>query len=183
VSTGTNEVDEIRRQMAAIRRELHEDVRGVVATAEAVTDWRRYLTKAPWLTLGATFAVGYLIVPKRRKLEAKLSQVATRDDVAELREAVEAAKRSLREAVKGQAEPPKRARSLLGAAAGLLVPVALRAAQGYAVNYLEQWIAHQQDLQRDAGPPPTPSAAPRNAGATRGPGPGPGPRPRHGGLS
>ena len=52
----SNEVDEIRRQMAQIRRELHEDVQGVVAGAEAVADWRRYIRLYPWAAVGA--AVG-----------------------------------------------------------------------------------------------------------------------------
>ena len=36
MATATNEIEEIRRQMAQIRRELHEDVQEVVAGAEAV---------------------------------------------------------------------------------------------------------------------------------------------------
>jgi hypothetical protein len=33
---------------------------------------------------------------------------------------------------------------LIGAAFGMLAPIAVRAAQGYALKYIENWIAQQQ---------------------------------------
>ncbi|MHC5544836.1 hypothetical protein ACYOEI_41915, partial [Singulisphaera rosea] len=68
MATVTNDADEILRQMALIRRDLHEDVRGVVASAEAVTDWHRHIRNHPWLALGAATAVGYFVVPRRHKV-------------------------------------------------------------------------------------------------------------------
>jgi hypothetical protein len=168
VSTVPNEVDQIRRQMAEIRRELHEDVREVVATAEAVTDWRSYLSKYPWLALGGAFAVGYLVVPRRHK------PVATRADLSEVREAVESARQTVVDVAKGKGEGESRRRkTLVGAALGMLTPLALRAAQGYALKYLEHWIAAQQMAAAHAGPPPAPPGGPRP-----GPGPGRAPGPR-----
>ena len=67
MATASNDIDSIRQQMAQIRHELHQDVRGVVVNAEAVTDWRRYYRMSPWASLAAAFAVGYLVVPKRRR--------------------------------------------------------------------------------------------------------------------
>jgi len=152
VVAATNEVDEIRRRMAQIRRDLHQDVKGVVESAEAVTDWRRYIRMYPWAALGVAVAAGYLVVPKRRVP----SDLATQADVARVREVVKEAKTEKKTARKG----------LIGAAFGFIVPIALRAAQGYAVQYLENFIQQQQAA---AGPPPTgPHDAPGGAGRPRG---------------
>jgi hypothetical protein len=139
VATATNDVDEIRRKMAQIRRELHEDVRDVVASAEAVTDWRRYIRMYPWAALGLAAVAGFLIVPKRHRTIPP--DIATHADVAQVREVVEEVKAK-----------KKSRKGLIGAALGFAVPIALRAAQGYAVQYLESWILQQQMA---AGPPPS----------------------------
>jgi len=153
VATATNDVDQIRRRMAEIRRELHEDVREVVASAEAVTDWRRYIRMYPWAALGVAVAVGYLIVPRRHRTLPQ--DLATHADVARVREVVKEAK------VKDKAR-----KGLIGAAFGFLIPIAMRAAQGYAVQYLEHWILQQQMA---AGPPPTDEpGAPGGTGRPRG---------------
>ena len=159
MATATNEVHEILRQMARIRRELHEDVREVVASAEAVTDWRRYIRMYPWASLGATFAVGYLIVPKRRRTIPH--GIATRADLDRVREAVE----------ESREQPKAKSRKgLLGSIFGLIGPVAVRTAQTYAVQYLESWLARQMQQQRAAGPPPLHPQAPGGPGPVGGPG-------------
>jgi hypothetical protein len=143
VATATNEAEAIQRRMAEIRRELHENVREVVASAEAVTDWRRYIRMYPWVALVAAAAVGYVLVPRRRK--AVPVTLATESDVAKVREtAGEAAETVKKERKKG----------LLAAGLGLLAPVAARAIQGYAVSYLENWIAQLQAQQAAQGARP-----------------------------
>jgi len=176
VSTVPNEVDEVRRQMAQIRRELHEDVREVVATAEAAADWRRYLTAYPWLSVGTAFALGYLIVPRRPK---PVAGTALQSDLTKVREAVETTRQAVVEAPKEKGDEAKRKKSLVGAALGMVAPLALRAAQGYALKYLEHWIAQQQAAHTHVGPAPA-----SHGPAAGGPGPGPGrpagPRPGFG---
>lgn len=147
VATATNDADEILRQMALIRRDLHEDVRGVVASAEAVTDWHRHIRNHPWLALSAAAAVGYLVVPRRHKV------VATRSDVAKVRELVE----------EKVVEAPKAAtskRGLVGMAFGLLAPIAVKAAQSYALQYVEGYIAQLQEQQAHMGAEPPPASHP-----------------------
>jgi len=156
LATATNDVDLIRQQMAQIRRELHQDIRGVVEHAEAATDWRRYIRMYPWPSLGVAFAIGYLIVPKRRRSVPR--DVATRSDIAHVREVVEESKQEKKSARKG----------ILGAAFGMLVPVVVRAAQGYAVQYFEHWLAQQQ--QQMAGLGGVHPAAPGGPGRPAGPG-------------
>ena len=140
MSTAPNDVNAIRQQMAQIRHELHQDVRGVVENAEAVTDWRRYYRMYPWACLAAAFAIGYLVVPKRRRKIPR--DLVTRADIEKVREDVQEAK-----------EPAKKAASkgVLGALFGMLVPVVVRAAQGYAVQYFENWLAQQQSLLAGLG--------------------------------
>jgi hypothetical protein len=160
VATVSNEVEEVRRRMAEIRRELHEDVREVVATAEAVTDWQRYVRTYPLASLGVAFALGYVVVPKRRRRIP--ADVATQSDVAKVREAVET------KADEGKKE--KASKGLIGMAWALLTPVAVRAAQSYAVQYLENWIHEQQQAAASTGPPrPERPAAPGGPGHARGP--------------
>jgi len=166
VATVSNDIDEIRRQMAQIRRELHEDVQEVVAGAEAVTDWRRYVRMYPWAAVATMVAVGYLIVPRRRRSVPR--DIARQSDVAEVREVIERAREP-------EPEEKKRRKSLIGAAFGMLVPLAWRAAQNYAMGYLEQWIAQQQQqYMATAGPPPGATQSSVRPGQGQGQGPRPG---------
>jgi uncharacterized membrane protein YkvA (DUF1232 family) len=136
VATVTNDIDDIRRKMAKIRRELHEDVRHVVENAEAVSDWRHYIRTYPWASVGLAVAVGYILVPKRRRT-VKPSEVA-RAVVAEIPQVT-------------VPEPPrKEGGGLIKAAFGLVAPIAMRAAQNYATHFLSQWIAQQQQGHMDA---------------------------------
>ncbi len=121
------EINEIQRRMAQIRHELHEEVREAVKGAQSLTDWRSQVKSHPWAALGAAAVLGYLIVPKR-------NSAATPAIVAVAPTA----------AVPAIAEPPKKKKwGLIGSAIGLMAPIAVRAAQNYAIQYLEQWIASQ----------------------------------------
>jgi len=141
--------------MAQIRRELHSDVREVVASAEAVTDWRRYIRNAPWVALGASFAIGYILVPRRHKASPPSVVAVVPTDAAQVREAVSEVK----------AKSPRK--GLLGMAFGLLGPIAVRAAQGYALQYLEQYLAQQQGHVAGPVPPTAPGAEPRSGRAAK----------------
>jgi len=166
VSTALKETDEIRRRMAQIRHELHQDVQEVVSGAEAVTDWRRYIRLYPWAAVGTAVVLGYVIVPKRRRSVPR--DLARQSDLVEVNELLKKAQESKPEGNKG--------RSLVGAAFGMLLPLAWRVTQNYAMGYLEQWIAQQQQqFMADAGPKPGPAPAPAPG---QGPGPGRPNRPR-----
>jgi len=75
-----HEIDDIRRQMAQIRHDLHQDVTSVVSSVSEVVsevsgvmDWRSVLRGHPFLLVGAALGAGYLIVPRRKKV-VELSQ-------------------------------------------------------------------------------------------------------------
>jgi hypothetical protein len=140
VSTAPPEIDDIRRKMAQIRRDLHADVQNVVQGAEAATDWRRFIRNYPWASMGVALAVGYTIVPRRHK--AATIQVAP----AEIARAVAL------EAPRPPEPEKKKGKGLLGTAFGLLAPVAFRAVQGYALQFAEQWLAQRVAQQMQLHP-------------------------------
>lgn len=137
MATAPNTADEIQRRMAEIRRELHKDVRDVVANAEAVTDWRRYLTMYPWASLGTAFAIGYLIVPRRVVDPVKAVPKAA---AKQIRQAIET--------IREEQRPSRGWKGVMGSLWSLAGPVAIRAAQSYAAQFLENQL-----LQRDFGSP------------------------------
>jgi hypothetical protein len=136
VSTAPPEIDEIRWRMAQIRLELHQDVEGVVEGAEAATDWRGYVRSYPWASVGLALAVGFLIVPRRHRTPATIVAAPALTDGG------------VQVEIPRRLEPERpRGRSLLGAAFGMLAPVVVRAAQGYALQYAEQWLAQKMAEQ------------------------------------
>ncbi len=140
------ETDDIRRQMAEIRSRLHQDVRGVVNVATTVTDWRSYVRGRPWLAIGLAFTTGYLLVPRRSRPSTLVVQPST-DDVQNLPAAV-------------QGEKPRRL-PLMRWVLGAVGPIAARAAQSYALNYVENFLVNQQ-----AGPRPEAASRPASPGQT-----------------
>ncbi len=158
MATAPPEFEDIRRQMAQIRRDLHDDVKGVVEGAEAATDWRRFIRNYPWATLGAAFAVGYLIVP--RKHQPTTVTIAPSQIAPALAQVA---------APEVRPEPAKKSKGLLASAFALVAPIAFRTAQGYALQFAEQWLAQKVAEQMNqhpdlaaafgAGAPPSPSAA------------------------
>lgn len=162
--------------MARIRREVGEDVEGLAVSAGRVFDWRQQVRDRPWLFMGVAVAVGYLIVPRRHvtvhrvkseakdlveTIEAKVEQVA-RDTKAAARRAEEAAR-------------PEQSASWLGWAFGLISPLALRAAQSYALGYVETMIA-QNFAPMSSAPVPGGGAGQQPAAPSTRLGPAPGPQ-------
>ena len=185
----SNEVDGIRRQMAQIRRELHEDVQGVVAGAEAVADWRRYIRLYPWAAVGAAACLGYLIAPRRHRQTPPITvQVTPAAAAAPVQATAREGKAESAVTVKKE----KRA-GLAGTLFGLLAPMAWKAAQNYAMSFAEQWIAQQAAAGQNPlaflqgipgmpgmapGPAQPPPGYPPGPGQPGAPGARPGPGPR-----
>jgi hypothetical protein len=141
--------------MARIRRDLHQDVQGVVASAEEAIDWRHHVRRYPWAALCLALAAGYLVVPKGKRVIKTVGQRAGEALIAP-GEPVES--------VSKQDEKRKKA-GLFASLVGFLVPVAVRAAQGYAAQYVESWIAQQGGF--GPGAPQTPARGSQMKGAAR----------------
>jgi len=166
-ATPTQDIDDIRRQMAQIRRSMHQNMQNVVAGAEAVTDWRRYVRVYPWACVGGAALVGFLIVPRKRRSATRTAEKAADAAVERMQDTVEAARGQ-----KGaKAEKEVRKKGMIGMLVGMAMPVAIRAAQNYASQYLENYLASNY-------PSPTPPGmSPGAAGGPIGPGPVPPRRP------
>ena len=129
MATGSNDVDEIYHRMAVIRREPHTNVRESVAGAEAFVDWGRYTWTYPWIALGAAAAAGYLIYTSGH-------QKVTADTASPVGGAT-AGEPVAGASARGR-ERWRTGRSLLLAAGGILLPVAVRAGPNYLLHWLEQ---------------------------------------------
>ncbi|WP_152052599.1 hypothetical protein [Tautonia marina] len=134
------EVEELRREMARIRREIHADVNVAAEHLEATLNWRGYVRSAPWPAAGAAFGVGFLaawlLVPRRR---IKVIE----------RERATSARRAPRYEEPEQEKGPSK--GVVSMALGFLAPIALRAAQNYAIQFVEDRL-----LAPSAGMGPTP---------------------------
>jgi len=174
VTTGSNEVDAIRREMARVRRELHADVQGVVSTAEAATDWRHYITAYPWISLGLATAVGYLIVPRRKESATSQLKQASEEELGKIRELIAQTQQNVAKVTQTGGES-KRGKGLISAALGLAAPLVIRAAQGYVMKFLENWILQQQMSHTMTGPLDVPDVTEPGPDTVR--------APRRGGVS
>jgi hypothetical protein len=131
------EISEIQRRMAMVRHEMDHDVREAVKGAQSLTDWRSLVRGHPWLALTTAAATGYLIVPKRRTATPAVVAVG-----------IPAAGPApvMSTPMNLASPPPKKATwGLIGSVLSLLAPVAIRAAQNYAAQYLEQRLVPQSD--------------------------------------
>lgn len=135
VANVPNTGEDIQRRMAEIRHDLHKDVRDVVASAGAVTDWRRFITMYPWATLGTAFAVGYLVVPRRHHVPS--GTVIPPGAEKQIRAAIDTLEK--------EPEPPKGRRvGMFATVWSLAGPIVIRAAQTYAAQFLERQISQYE---------------------------------------
>jgi len=77
MKNSSESADDLVREMREVRSNLGEDMQRFVDNARVMTDWHYYIRRAPWLSLGAAAALGYLIIPsKPRYVRPDLSQLA-----------------------------------------------------------------------------------------------------------
>ena len=160
MATESKAADDIRREMAQIRRDLHVDMQGVVAGAEAATDWRHYVRLYPWAALGLAFGAGFLLVPRRRRSVSQTAEQAADAAVAKVKGKtfrVEMPSVASSKTV----EKEKTRSGLWGALFGMVVPVVMKAAQNYASHYVETLLAQNGQFGPEpAGPSGPPPASP-----------------------
>jgi len=114
----SDSADEIRQRMDRVRREVGDDVRGIVETARTLSDWRYHVRHHPWICVGAALALGFLVVPRRRK----------HVDSAEAKELVSL----LKKYNVGVTGPPSSGKGLVRALIGMAAPALARSAMGLA---------------------------------------------------
>ncbi len=127
----STEISEIQRRMAEIRHDIHADVIGAVQGVRSLTDWRGLARGYPLVTLGIAIGVGYLVVPRRRRDSSTFVGV----------EAPAAAPATMIHRQESSAHVGRSTSSVLGTIFALVAPVAVRAAQNYAMHSVEAWLA------------------------------------------
>lgn len=60
-------MDDLQQRLAAARSALVNDMGGAVDSAKTLADWRQHFRAHPLVFCGAAAAVGYLLVPRRRR--------------------------------------------------------------------------------------------------------------------
>lgn len=151
-----SDIDDIRRQMALIRRDMHFNASNVVGEVEEAMDWRSVIRNHPYVTLTLGLAVGYFIVPKRR---GRVEQAAAR-----VRPLLQASM-----APEYETTPPEKPRKSLGRRAtgwalGLLWPLVSQSVQAYAAMWLESQL--KQHLNLNPQPDHPDDVSPRSRGGS-----------------
>jgi len=91
--------EDIERQMAEMRAALQQDVRVLASEARILADWRTHFRAHPWLFCGVAAALGFILVPRARKVYSVLATparptAASPDNVQSEGERAEKAKNS-----------------------------------------------------------------------------------------
>ena len=127
----SGEIEDIQHRMAQIRHDMHGDVLGAVKGARLLADWRSLVGTYPWLTLGAATAIGYFLVPRRRSATPTIVTVnPTAPEMA-----------ALLESQQQSAGARGKSWSITGTMFSLVAPIVVRAAQSYALQYVERLLA------------------------------------------
>ncbi len=127
MTTVRNQADDIQRDMALIRSQLFQEMREVVDVVSTVADWHSYIRARPWLAIGVAFASGFLLAPRRGRPSTVIVQPPASGVLTPVPVPVP------------QAEKPRRLH-LVRWVLGAVVPIAVRAAQTYALKHVESLL-------------------------------------------
>jgi hypothetical protein len=109
--------DDIIERMQHVRRDVSQDVAGIVETAKTLTDWRYHVKHHPWLLLGGAVALGFLVTPRKKKIPSQ--------DAKELVALLKKHNVSV-------AAPAAPAKSLAHTMLGMAAPIVMRHVMGFA---------------------------------------------------
>ncbi len=133
------EIDEIRRRMSLIRRDMHGDVQMAVNSAQRWFDWKSYVTNYPWIAVAVAVGAGFIVAPARRRAPDLPLEPST----------------LMSPAPEQNAGPPRPAprwhiprSDWVGLAIGILGPIAVRVAQNYSIHTIQRWIESQSEATR-----------------------------------
>jgi hypothetical protein len=142
-------VAELRQRMAQVRAELFYDSQRLRENAQTLTDWRYYVRRYPWVTLGASAAIGYLLIPKRRMPQPPVDAEAVAKLLQQHRLEV---------------RPPSAAPGLLQSLTSTLGSALLKAGLTYLAHWLGQSLSTTA-AGAQAGPHQEPSQESRESPA------------------
>jgi len=116
----SDSADDIVKRMQDVRREVSDDVKGIVRSAKTLTDWRYHVRHHPWLCAGLALGAGFLVVPRKKHVPT-----ADARQLAELLKKYNVAVQPQQHSGSG---------GLLKALVGMAVPMIGRAAMTMAQN-------------------------------------------------
>ena len=152
-----DQAEQIRRQMAFIRRELTEDVDELQESAQTLLNWHYYVNNYPWACMGVAAAIGYLVVP--RKLEIHRPDPKTLEKLARDKHLV------IEQKPEAQAKG-----GLIGTAfsfvSGLLFKTAMAQLGHQLADAMDQRFNPSRTAEKKpagGSPPPRPTPAPSSA--------------------
>lgn len=133
-TTGTSDpppqADRLRQEMRTIRRELGDDVEELVEHAERLMDWKYYVQRYPWASVGGAALLGYFLVPQRTVSlpadESTLSRLANRLPLHPQ-----------------SSEPKRQGPTLLGSLVSMGTGLAMRAATAWLTAQVGKVMASQ----------------------------------------
>jgi len=64
----SDSADDIVKRMQDVRREVSDNVKGIVGSAKTLTDWRYHVRRHPWLCAGLALGAGFLVVPRKKQV-------------------------------------------------------------------------------------------------------------------
>lgn len=135
----TLETNAIRQHMDEVRRDLDEHAQEIVEGARDMRNWRSYVRSYPWVGVGATVAVGYMIVPRRG---ARAQMAAMRPDPETL---AELAKQS------GLASNLPLESSTIAHVLAFVGTLMVREVASYAGQHVRQYFTRQTDESSQDG--------------------------------
>jgi len=121
--------EQLRQEMRCIRRGLGENVEELVVQAERLMDWRYYVHRYPWASIGAAAFLGFFLVPGR-----SVVLPADEQTISKLLENLPAAARPTE----------KKKQSLIGGLITMGAGLLGRAALGYATQQVQRMMAQPQ---------------------------------------
>jgi hypothetical protein len=130
----SDSAEEIVKRMQHVRRHVGDDVKGIVETARTLSDWRYHVKHHPWLCVGLALALGFLVVPKRKRIPS-----------AEAKELISL----LKKYNVGVTTPPTSAGGLLRTVVSLAAPAVARTAMTIAQNRFAAMNAEHTTHHRD----------------------------------
>jgi hypothetical protein len=132
----SDSAEEIVKRMQHVRRDVGDDVKGIVETARTLSDWRYHVKHHPWLCVGLALALGFLVVPKRKRIPS-----------AEAKELISL----LKKYNVGVTTPPASAGGLLRTVISLAAPAVARTAMTIAQNrFAAMSSGHAAQSQRES---------------------------------
>ena len=146
----SEEVEQIRAEMAQIRCDLNEGVEDLVEHAREMADWRYYVRAYPLASAAAAAAIGFLAVPRKPQIispDAKtLAELAKKNQIVVV-----------------DRPRAEKGRTLSGSLFNLVASLAMRGLMAYIGQQAGKVVGREAAEETDGGPkrPAWPSGMPR----------------------